>query len=393
VSKVVEFSPPRAWRWRWHGEEDPRETRKWLVQDLLPETGAGLIAGQWGTYKTFVALDLAATVMTKATFIKFPVRRQGGVLFFACEGQSEIVIRLAAVVETKCGGLDKAPFAWVDTCPRLLDPTAGKILADMVKDAADKMIKDFGLPVALVIIDTAGKAAGYAKSGDENDAALGKIMMKAQAAASIETGALFLAVDHFGKDASVGTRGTSGKEDDADVVLALLGEKGIGGTVATPRLCARKRRSGPNGEEFSFRTRVVDLGPDENGAPVTTLTIDWLSQIETSAGATKPKNEAWSKSLRLLRQTLMTTLVDCGHDTRPYPDGPTMRTVDVETVRREFYASYMADGTPEQKTATRQKAFKRAVSDAQERGLVGLRVVDGVTLIWLAVAQEGSTNA
>jgi hypothetical protein len=217
--------------------------------------------------------------------------------------------------------------------------------------------------------------------------------MKVLAAASTETGALFLAVDHFGKDASVGTRGTSGKEDDADVVLALLGEKGIGGTVATPRLCARKRRSGPNGEEFSFRTRVVDLGPDENGAPTTTLTIEWLSQIETSTGTTKPKNEGWSKSLRLLRQTLMTMLVDCGKDSRPYPGGPTVRAVDVEIVRREFYASYMADGTPEQKAAARQKAFKRAVKDAQERGLIGLRVVDGMTLIWLAVAQESPTNA
>jgi hypothetical protein len=382
VSKVVEISPPRPWRWRWHGEEDPKESRQWLVQDLLPETGAGLIAGQWGTYKTFVALDLAAAVMSMATFIKFPVRRQGGVLFFACESQSEIAIRLAAVVEAKCAGLDKAPFAWVDTCPRLLDPDAAKVLTDMVNDGADKMMRDFGLPVALVIIDTAGKAAGYAKSGDENDAALAKIMMKALATASVETGALFLAVDHFGKDVTTGTRGSSSKEDDADVVLALLGTKDQTGAVTNTRLCARKRRSGPNGEEFPFRTRVEDMGADQNGAAITTLTIEWLPQAEGGLGRGKPKIEAWSKSLRLLRQTLMTVLVDQGTEMRPFPDGPMVRSVDQEILRTEFYKSYPADGDPKAKQEVRRKAFGRAIKDAQAKSLIGIRDIDARTYVW-----------
>jgi hypothetical protein len=379
----VEFSPPRPWRWRWHGEVDLKDTRKWLVQDLLPETGAGLIAGQWGTYKTFVALDLAAAVMSMAPFIKFPVRRQGGVLFFACESQSEISIRLAAVVKAKCNGLEKAPFAWVDTCPRLLDPDASKVLTDMVNDAADKMMRDFGLPVALVIIDTAGKAAGYAKSGDENDAALAKIMMKALATASVETGALFLAVDHFGKDVTTGTRGSSSKEDDADVVLALLGTKDQTGAVTNTRLCARKRRSGPSGEEFPFRTRVEDMGADETGLAITTLTIEWLPQAEGGLGRVKPKAEAWSKSLRLLRQTLMNVLVDQGTEMRPFLDGPMMRPVDLEILRAEFYKSYPADGDPKAKQEVRRKAFGRAIKDAQAKSLIGVRDIDARTYVWL----------
>ncbi|HEV7982716.1 MAG TPA: AAA family ATPase, partial [Xanthobacteraceae bacterium] len=43
---------------RWHGEKDPSAKRLWLVKHLLPQIGVGLIAGQWGTAKTFVALDL-----------------------------------------------------------------------------------------------------------------------------------------------------------------------------------------------------------------------------------------------------------------------------------------------------------------------------------------------
>jgi hypothetical protein len=51
----------------------------------------------------------------------------------------------------------------------------------------------------LVIVDTAGKAAGYAKAEVENDAVLGQQVGSALAETSGETGALFLGVDHFGK--------------------------------------------------------------------------------------------------------------------------------------------------------------------------------------------------
>jgi AAA domain len=375
------------WNWKFHGDIDPVDSRPWLIELLIPETGTGLLSGQWGTYKSFVALDLAVAVITGSTFIKFPVMRRGGVLFIALEGESEIAIRLAAALEAK-GFTSNAPFAWITDCPRLLDPKASEALTSMVKQAAERMQADFGLPVALVIVDTMGKAAGYTKSGDENDAVIARTAERTLAIASKATGAFFLGLDHFGKDPSTGTRGSSGKEDHTDVVLSLLGEKGQNGAVTDTRLCARKRRSGPNGEELPFGLTVRDMGVDARGTPVTTLTIAWKTCDDTT---TKPKakDEQWSKSLRLLRQTLMAMLVDCGKEVRPFADGPIVRAVDVEIVRREFYTSYMADGTEEQKAATRQKAFKRAVNDAQSRGLIGVRAVDGLTMVWLATTQEG----
>ena len=64
-------------------------------------------------------------------------------LFFACEGQSEVAIRITAAYEAR-GGTGKAPFAWVENCPRLLGPNADKILAAMVKQAAEHMMREFG---------------------------------------------------------------------------------------------------------------------------------------------------------------------------------------------------------------------------------------------------------
>ena len=128
------------WNFHWHGEEPVEDSRPQLIRDLIPEVGVGLIAGQWGTYKTFCALDLATAVMSGADFVKFPVLRKGGVLFLACEGQSEVSIRLEGVLKHKCAGMEKAPFAWLEQCPRLLDKTAGAELADMIK-AADREMR------------------------------------------------------------------------------------------------------------------------------------------------------------------------------------------------------------------------------------------------------------
>jgi hypothetical protein len=129
----------QKWNFHWHGEESIEDSRPQLVQDLIPEAGVGLIAGQWGTYKTFCALDLATAVMSGGDFVKFPVLRKGGVLFLACEGQSEVSIRLEGVLKDKCAGIEKAPFAWLEQCPRLLDKTAGAELADMIKAADQEM--------------------------------------------------------------------------------------------------------------------------------------------------------------------------------------------------------------------------------------------------------------
>jgi hypothetical protein len=85
----------------WHGTEYNRAARLWLVKELIPESGAGLASGQWGTAKTFAMLDLAASIMTGTPFAGREVNRRGGVLFIAAEGANEIPIRLQGVVEQK----------------------------------------------------------------------------------------------------------------------------------------------------------------------------------------------------------------------------------------------------------------------------------------------------
>jgi hypothetical protein len=376
--------PPKS-ALHWHGDADPDEGRTGLAQNLLPEIGKGLVSGQWGVYKTFVVLDLAAAVIAGASFIDFKILRRGGVLFIAAEGANEIPVRLQAVLESKYPQIERAPFAWTNTCLRLLGRKAVSELVAWANEAAARMQQEFGLPLALIVIDTVVAAAGYSRVGEESDAAVGQAIMNVLEDVAQLTGAMVLGVDHFGKSAETGTRGTSAKEGSADVVLALLGAKSISGEVTDTRLATRKRRSGASGEEFPFAVQSVDLGVDRYGAQITSLVIHWGGKNKEPE-----KRERWSKSLRLLRQVLMNVLVDHGREQRPFPDGPMARAVDIEIVRNEFYRSYPAEGDAAARQVVRQKAFRRAVIAAQEQNLVGVREVDnGLVLVWLITPKEG----
>jgi hypothetical protein len=362
----------------WHGETD-NVTRSWLVEDLLPETGTGLISGQWGTYKTFVALDLSAAIIAGARFITFPVNRRGGVLFIAAEGAPEIAIRLQAVLDRKYPNVGRVPFSWLESCPPLLHHNSVATLIAKARGAAAKMLAEFGVPLALIVIDTVVASAGYSKSGDENDAAIGQLVMRRLTELSHATGAFVFGVDHFGKAVDTGTRGSSAKEGAADVVLALLGEKQITGKVANTRLAICKRRAGPSGQEFPFIARIFEFSCDH-----TSLTLEWPDKPESPAAAPKQQSDVWPKTTRPLRKALTNVLAtDAARNQKPFPDGPTVCAVDLEIVRREFYASYPAEGDTSKKQAARQKAFKRAVSGAQEKGLIGVRDIGETTWIWL----------
>src|SRR5262249_11155927 len=132
--KTEEQPEQKRDRLHWHGEDLGTPVRAWLVNGLLPETGVGLISGQWGTYKTFVALDLAAAIMAGLAFIDYPITRNGGILFIAAEGASEISTRLEAVLKAKYPNhTNRLPFAWLDECPRLLAAKAVEALASLAR--------------------------------------------------------------------------------------------------------------------------------------------------------------------------------------------------------------------------------------------------------------------
>jgi len=366
-----------------HGDPDPRPLKNWLIKHLMSTTGVGLLSGQWGTGKTFLALELASSVMTGQPFLGLLVKRQCGVLFLAAEGADEVRIRLEALVLEKCGSMPRAPFRWYEIVPVLLQRDAANKLIAMGRAAHESLQAEFGLPLGLIIIDTVAAAAGYNTPGAENDNAINQALMNTMRMVAQMLNCFVLGVDHFGKQLETGTRGSSAKEASADLVLACLGERETGGRVLNTRLTVRKNRGGKQGQEHPFTLREVKHGePDEDDESITTLVVDWQHGPGSSQG---PPDNPWGRSRRSdqrtsalrLQRVLMSMLAEHGVDQATAPNGPVVRMIDQEIVRKEFYAQTASDGTPQQKAELRQKQFKRAVSWAETEGLIGVREIGG----------------
>ena len=202
---------------------------------------------------------------------------------------------------------------------------------------------------------------------------------------SKHTGALVVGIDHFGKVVETGTRGSSAKEGAADTVIALLADRELSGGVKNTRLAVRKQRDGVSGFELPFTARMVETGTDDDGDPITAPVIEWQATQQTAQADAR-----WTPSKQLLRRVLMTTLVDCGQNVRPFLDGPEVRACDMEAVRAEFYRQYPASGTEKQRVDARRQAFNRSIRESQARGLLASREVEGVQLIWLATTEPAS---
>jgi hypothetical protein len=374
-----------------HGDPDPRPLKSWLIKHLMSTVGHGLLSGQWGTGKTFIAFDLAAALATGQPFLGHPVKRQCGVLLIAAEGSSEVRLRLDAVIRAKCGGIERAPFRWYETTPLLLQKDAVQKLIAMARQADESLQAEFGLPLGLVMIDTVAACAGYTQAGGESDAATGVALMGVLKTVAQGCGCFVLGVDHFGKNVGSGTRGTGAKEDAADVVWACLGDKALNGSVTNTRLTVRKHRGGKQGMEYPFALREVKAPVlDEDGEPETTMVVDW--QPAGAPGGTGPEPDPWAECRRQdqrtavlrLKRVLMGAMAEHGVEREIPPDGPAVRMIDQEVVRGLYYAQTPADGTTDEKSHFRRQKFLRALDWAQEQQLIGISEIDGVTYLRLS---------
>ena len=338
----------------WYGAEPPPPPQ-YLVRNTLPETGVAMIAGQTTLGKTFIGADLSGAVMTGDVFAGEPVMRRGGVLWFAAEGEKDIEARVRAAVENKYGGSGPQPFArQAEAVPLLTDPGALERLKAHAREAERHMQAAFGLPLALIAVDTVSAAAGFV---DENSASETQKVMTLMQALSRETGALVAPIDHYGKVDETGIRGSSAKSAAADVILACLGVRDKEGNVSNQRLAVAKIRNGPAGRVIPFELRATGE----------TCTVEWRLDGLAIEEAEKPK-ERWPKTLAIFKRALDYALVEFGVRARPFLDGPELLTVDREKVRNEFMRSYPADNRK-----TKGEAWRRYEKEAVSRGIIGSR--------------------
>jgi hypothetical protein len=365
-----------------------RMTRRWLVKNLLGESSVAALAGQWGIYKTFLAMDLCGCVMYGAPFCGYTISRRVGVWWLAYEGANEVEPRMTGLLLKKYNIKDaqSAPFVWSSDLPLLLREGTGEDLLLKGREIDADFQQDFGLSLGLIVVDTLTSGAGYTKAGDENDPAVFEAIKRQFAGLAQRLNCCVLFIDHFGKDETAGMRGTSAKEAGVDSTLVSLGRRSTEGVVTESRLAARKVRGASVGAIFRFGTEKVDLPePDEDGEVESTLVINWTSGAAPEAAAPPAAPDPWDHYPDL-KAALAATLTAHG-ELRELECGTEVRAAKAELVEAAF-KKRLVEVSPD----ARRKRWKRHVSDAREDELIGSTTFeDAGEYVWFT-RQQGTSG-
>ena len=208
--------------------------------------------GDWGSGKSFLAVDLACHVAAGRPWRGRAVL-QGAVVYLAAEAGRSVGNRVLAWCLRH--GVPALPLGIVDASPDLL---SGDGLEEAIAEAKSFATR-FALPLRLVVVDTVHAAA---PASEENARDTGRISATVRRVMA-ETGAAVLLVHHSGKSAERGARGSNSLEAGVDLVLEVREE------TTCRAVLVRKMRDGEAPELEPFAIDDVTLGHEEDGEPVT----------------------------------------------------------------------------------------------------------------------------
>jgi hypothetical protein len=259
-----------------------------FVEGLLIEGGASVIYAPSNVGKTFWIMDVAAHVATgKAWRFGEHEVDQGAVVFVALEGEGGAKNRIEGM--RREGILtDEDPFYLITVPVNLLEPVDAEMLAESVSQAASKS----GMPVKLVVIDTLSRAMA---GGNENAPQDMTSFVAAIDAIRAKTGAHVAIVHHCGKDEARGARGHSSLRAAVDTEIEL--HRPEAENIITVRVT--KQRDLPTGEPMPFSLKLVTLGLNPSGKPVTTCVVMQQNSV-MAAEKSKGGRKATSKPEDLL---------------------------------------------------------------------------------------------
>lgn len=229
----------------------------WCVRGVLPAVGLAALFGPSASGKSFLAFDLAAHIPEGLDWFGHRVSA-APVVYVALEGEAGFKLRADA---------------WEQTHRRKL-PSGLRLVLQGFKLAAD--VPDLAAAIlaavgagAVVFVDTLNRAAPMADENSSRD--MGEILEGAKELQRL-TGGLVVLVHHTGKDASKGLRGHSSLFAAMDAVIAVSRD-GDRRAWTTHAAQGGKSKDGADGDAYSFRLEVVQLGPDSDGEPVSSCVV------------------------------------------------------------------------------------------------------------------------
>ncbi len=261
LTALLERVKAPVMRYRLLSDDDLRKLPplQWRIKKVLPQTGLAAMYGPSGSGKSFLVLDILQALAAGREWFGHKTN-SCNVIYCALEGEGGIAGRVAAY-RIRHGATAQnirylvQPFSLLD----------GEDITDLAQ-----AIKAAGQDAEVVVLDTLNRAAPGA---DENDSkSMGQIIAAAKELQTL-VGGLVVLVHHTGKDASKGLRGHSSLHAALDAAIEVRRDGD------NREWLIAKSKDGEDGEAHPFKLDVVELGPDEDGEPITSCTVHPLEKV------------------------------------------------------------------------------------------------------------------
>lgn len=302
---------------------------EYLIDNILECQALGVLFGDPGSCKSFLAIDWACSIATGHPCHGRPTK-QGPVVYVNGEGQQGIAKRLRAWEIGHGKSLAGAPLL-VSTAPaQLLDDSFCQYLEILI----EQVKKEHGEPL-LIVFDTLARNFGV---GDENSTA-DMTRFIANLDRTLGDSCTRLLVHHSGHGDKNRGRGSSALKGAVDVEIKL--EKDDDKIL----MSCGKMKDGPEFPPMAFCPVSVIVSTADPLRPDTSL---YLELGEAPA----KKEKALSRNARLALETLIKAMGE-------------QPNVHIDTWRAEFYRRSTADNI-----AAKRQSFLRARLDLLDQGKI-----------------------
>lgn len=234
------------------GELSRRKPVDWLIKGVLPRADLVVLFGASGSGKSFVGIDLMASIARGTPWRDRRVKKARAVII-AAEGGGGMGKRIEAYCQHHDINADDLDVGVITAPPNFME-------ADDITDLVRAISASGGADV--IMVDTFAQVTPGANENAAED--MGRALANARALRDA-TGAVVVLVHHAGKDTSKGSRGWSGIKAAADAEIEVVRHE----DSPVREIRISKMKDGDDGLRWAFRLDVLDVGTDDDGDPIT----------------------------------------------------------------------------------------------------------------------------